>query len=120
MAGSAFVRRLEARSDVTEVITRARSQLDLLDQAAVRRFFDEARPDTVILAAARVGGIYANNTMPADFIYENLMVECNVLHQAFEAGVERLLFLGSSCIYPRLAPQPMPNHQGITVFRPID
>lgn len=114
MAGAAFVRRLEARGDVSELITRTRAELDLLHQGSVRRFFADARPDVVILAAARVGGIHANHTLPADFIYENLMIECNVIHQAFEAGVERLLFLGSSCIYPRLARQPMPEEALLT------
>jgi len=110
MVGSAIGRRLDARrvgGAAFDLVTRARSALDLTDQAAVRSFFAAERPDVVILAAARVGGIFANNTFPAAFIYENLMIECNVIHQAFEAGVRRLLFLGSSCIYPKLAPQPM-------------
>lgn len=106
MVGSAIVRRLEARG-TDELITRTHAQLDLTDQAAVRDFMQKERPDAVILAAAKVGGIHANNTYPADFIYENLMMECNVIHQAFAAGVRRLLQLGSSCIYPREAPQPM-------------
>jgi len=110
MVGSAIGRRLDARraaGAAFDLVTRPRSALDLTDQAAVRDFFAAERPDIVILAAARVGGIFANNTFPAAFIYENLMIECNVIHQAFEAGVRRLLFLGSSCIYPRMAPQPM-------------
>lgn len=110
MVGSAILRQLEARvaagADLT-LITATHAELDLADQAATRAFMAEQRPDVVILAAARVGGIHANNTYPADFIYENLMIECNVIHQAFAAGVRRLLQLGSSCIYPRAAPQPM-------------
>ena len=105
MVGGAILRRLQNAG--VEVITRSHAELDLTDQAAVREFFDTERPDVVILAAAKVGGIHANNTYPADFIYENLMIECNVIHQAFAAGVRRLLQLGSSCIYPRSAPQPM-------------
>jgi nucleoside-diphosphate-sugar epimerase len=110
MVGSAILRRLEARraaGEVLTLVTRTHAELDLTDQAAVRAFMQETRPDVVILAAAKVGGIHANNTYPADFIYENLMIEANVIHQAFAAGVRRLLFLGSSCIYPRAAPQPM-------------
>lgn len=106
MVGSAILRRLQAEGKTT-LITRSHSKLELLNQAAVRAFMQAERPDIVILAAAKVGGIHANNTYPADFIYENLMVECNVIHQAFEAGVEKLLLLGSSCIYPREVPQPM-------------
>ena len=105
MVGGAILRRLEARGE--PVITRTHAELDLTDQAAVRDFFEAERPDQVILAAAKVGGIHANNTYPADFIHDNLMMECNVIHQAFRAGVRRLLQLGSSCIYPREAPQPM-------------
>lgn len=110
MVGGAIQRRLQARKDVGEnltFITRTHAELDLTDQAAVRTFLQAERPDVVILAAARVGGIHANNSYPADFIYENLMIECNVIHQAFAAGVRRLLQLGSSCIYPRAVPQPM-------------
>jgi GDP-L-fucose synthase len=105
MVGSAIVRALEARS--MESIVRSRAELDLTDQVAVRTFMQEARPDCVVLAAAKVGGIHANDTYPADFIYDNLMIEANIIHQAFSVGVRRLLLLGSSCIYPRLAPQPM-------------
>lgn len=105
MVGSAILRRLAA--DGVETITRIHAELDLTDQSAVARFMQAERPDVVILAAAKVGGIHANNTYPAEFIYENLMIEANVIHQAFRAGVERLLFLGSSCIYPREALQPM-------------
>ncbi|NDR56631.1 GDP-L-fucose synthase [Aliiruegeria sabulilitoris] len=110
MVGGAILRRLEARraaGEDLELVTRSSSELDLTDQAAVRVFMQAERPDQVILAAARVGGIHANNTYPANFIYENLMIECNVIHQAFEAGVRKLLQLGSSCIYPRAVPQPM-------------
>jgi nucleoside-diphosphate-sugar epimerase len=105
MVGSAIVRQLEARGIAP--IVRSHAELDLTDQAAVREFMEDERPDAVILAAAKVGGIHANNTYPAEFIYENLMMECDVIHQAFLAGVRRLLFLGSSCIYPRAVPQPM-------------
>lgn len=110
MVGSAILRRLQARKDAGEaltLITRTHAELDLTSQAQVAEFMQSQRPDVVILAAAKVGGIHANNTYPADFIYENLMIECNVIHQAFAAGVTRLLQLGSSCIYPRAAPQPM-------------
>jgi GDP-L-fucose synthase len=106
MVGAGFVRAL-SNDDGCQLITRSRSELDLTDQAAVRRFFSEHQVDRVILAAARVGGIYANNTYPAEFIYQNLMVECNVINEAWAAGVNSLLFLGSSCIYPKFAPQPM-------------
>jgi nucleoside-diphosphate-sugar epimerase len=107
MVGSAILRRLAAHLPGAEPVTRTREQLDLTDQAAVRSFMQAERPDAVILAAARVGGIQANDRYPADFIYDNLMIQANVIHQAFAAGVRRLLFLGSSCIYPRLAAQPM-------------
>jgi len=112
MVGGAILRRLEARRDADEaidLITATHAELDLTDQAQVAAFMADQKPDVVILAAAKVGGILANNTYPADFIYENLMIECNVIHQAFEAGVRRLLQLGSSCIYPSAAPQPMPE-----------
>jgi len=107
MVGSAIVRQLEAASEAVEIVTRSRSELNLQDQAAMRAFFDEQKIDQVYLAAAKVGGIVANNTYPAEFIYENLMVECNIIHSAHLAGVNELLFLGSSCIYPKLAEQPM-------------
>lgn len=110
MVGGAILRQLEARKggdEGFELVTRTRAELDLTDQLAVREFLQSERPDAVIMAAAKVGGIHANNTYPADFIYQNLMMEVNVIHQAFEAGVRRLLFLGSSCIYPKEAPQPM-------------
>ena len=105
MVGSAIVRKLEARG-ITP-LTCSHADLDLTDQAAVRRFMQAEKPDAVILAAAKVGGIHANDTSPAEFIYENMMMECNVIHQAFMAGTKRLLFLGSSCIYPRSVAQPM-------------
>ena len=105
MAGGAICRKLAARG--AELLTRTRAELDLTDQAATRAFLEAERPDAVILAAAKVGGIHANATYPAEFIYENLMMECNVIHQAWASGVRKLLFLGSSCIYPREAPQPM-------------
>lgn len=110
MVGGAILRRLQARKDAGEaldLITRTHAELDLTSQAMVRDFMQAEKPDVVILAAAKVGGIHANNTFPADFIYENLMIECNVIHQAFAAGVTRLLQLGSSCIYPKAVPQPM-------------
>ena len=106
MVGSAIVRALEKAGDA-EIITRTRSELDLLDQAAVFRFFNQNTVDEVYLAAAKVGGIWANNTYPAEFIYQNLIIEANIIHGAFEAGVRKLLFLGSSCIYPKLAEQPI-------------
>jgi GDP-L-fucose synthase len=106
MVGSAIVRQLRAAGE-TNIVTRTHAELDLTDQLAVRNFMKAERPDVVILAAAKVGGIHANNTYPADFIYENLMIECNVIHEAFGAGVQKLLQLGSSCIYPKAVPQPM-------------
>ncbi|AWW45633.1 GDP-L-fucose synthase [Polynucleobacter paneuropaeus] len=106
MVGSAIVRNLEAKGH-TNIITRMHSELDLTNQAAVKLFFEQEKPQQVYLAAAKVGGIHANNTFPAEFIYQNLMMEANVIHQAFSNGVKKLLFLGSSCIYPKLAPQPM-------------
>ncbi|VVE84392.1 GDP-L-fucose synthase [Pandoraea sputorum] len=106
MVGSAIVRALQAQGQ-DNIVKRTHAELDLTDQAAVRAFMQTERPDQVYLAAARVGGIHANNTYPADFIYDNLMIEANVIHEAFKAGVKQLLLLGSSCIYPKLAPQPM-------------
>ena len=105
MVGTAIVRKLKAKG--ATLLVRKRAELDLTDQAAVRDFMFAEKPDSVVLAAAKVGGIQANNTYPAEFVYENLMMECNVIHQAFQAGVRRLLFLGSSCIYPRAVAQPM-------------
>lgn len=106
MVGSAIVRELK-RKGYTDLVVRTHQELDLTDQAAVKHFFETEKPTQVYLAAAKVGGIHANNTYPAEFIYDNLMVQSNVIHQAFLSGVKKLLFLGSSCIYPRLAPQPM-------------
>ena len=106
MVGSAIVRELLARGGDT-VLTRTHAELDLTSQAAVRAFLEAERPDCVVLAAAKVGGIHANNTYPAEFIYQNLMMEANIIHESWKAGVRELLFLGSSCIYPRMAPQPM-------------
>lgn len=113
MVGSAIKRRLE-KEGFTNVIGRTSSELDLKDQAAVRDFFRKERPHHVVLAAAKVGGIQANNTYRAQFIYENLMIQNNVIHQAYENGVKRLLFLGSSCIYPKLAPQPLKEESLLT------
>lgn len=106
MVGSAILRALSSQASCA-LVTRTRAELDLTDQAAVRKFFREERPTQVYLAAAKVGGIYANNSLPADFIYSNLMIETNVIHEAWASGVKRLLFLGSSCIYPKFADQPM-------------
>lgn len=106
MVGAAIVRNLEKRDGV-RVITCTRNELDLTNQAAVLQFFSENEIDEVYLAAAKVGGIYANNTYPAEFIYENLMIEANIIHAAHSNDVQKLLFLGSSCIYPKLADQPM-------------
>ncbi len=106
MVGSAIVRQLFQHDNV-EIITRTRNELDLLNQQAVNDFFANERIDEVYLAAAKVGGIHANNTYPADFIYENLIMECNIIHAAHSNDVQHLLFLGSSCIYPKLAQQPM-------------
>ena len=106
MVGSAIVRALTQRG-ATQIVTRSHAELDLLDQAQVRAFFQSEKIDEVYMAAAKVGGIHANNTYPAEFIYQNLMVEANVIHQAWSAGVHKLLFLGSSCIYPRMAAQPI-------------
>ncbi|MEJ8815337.1 GDP-L-fucose synthase [Variovorax ureilyticus] len=106
MVGSAIVRGLASRG-YTNIITRSRAELDLTDQAQVRAFFAKEKPQEVYVAAALVGGIHANNTYPAEFIYSNLMVEANVVHESWRTGVAKLLFLGSSCIYPRLATQPM-------------
>jgi GDP-L-fucose synthase len=106
MVGSAIVRRLQALG-CDRIVTASRAELDLGSQAEVQAFFRQQRIDQVVLAAAKVGGIHANNTYPADFLYDNLMIEANVIQAAHAAGVQRLLFLGSSCIYPRLAPQPM-------------
>jgi len=113
MVGSAICRRLEAEG-YGNVVTRSRSDLDLLDQRAVHDFLREEKPDFVFMAAARVGGIQANNTYRAEFIYENLMVQVNVIHGAHLAGIQHLLFLGSSCVYPRECPQPMKEEYLLT------
>jgi GDP-L-fucose synthase len=108
MVGGAIMRALLAHGhDATRIVTRTHAELDLVNQQAVAEFFASEKPDEVYLAAARVGGIHANNTYPAEFIYDNLMMQANVIHAAHVNGVQRLLFLGSSCIYPKLAPQPM-------------
>ncbi len=112
MVGGAILRQLTGQG--ADVITRTHAELDLVDQSAVRSFMQAEKPDVVVLAAAKVGGIHANNTYPADFIYRNLMIQANVIHQAFEAGVTKLLFLGSSCIYPKQASQPMQENALLT------
>jgi len=106
MVGSAILRNLAAKG-YSNIVTRTHAELDLTNQVAVRLFFEQEKPDQVYLAAAKVGGIHANNTLPAQFIYENLMIQNNLIHQGFVSGVRKLLFLGSSCIYPKLAAQPM-------------
>ncbi|MBK9990071.1 MAG: GDP-L-fucose synthase [Verrucomicrobia bacterium] len=108
MVGSALVRRLEREPGV-KLLLRSRQELNLTSQAAVDAFFATEKPDVAIVGAAKVGGIHANNTYPAEFIYENLAIASNTVHGAYKAGVKRLLFLGSSCIYPKHAPQPMPE-----------
>lgn len=113
MVGAAIVRVL-MRSGAKNIVTRTHAELDLTDQLAVRTFFQTEKPEQVYLAAAKVGGIHANNTYPAEFIYQNLMVEANVIHQAWASGVKKLLFLGSSCIYPQLALQPMSEDSLLT------
>lgn len=113
MVGSAIVRALAAQG-FGNVLTRTRAELDLLDRAAVDAFFAEARPDHVVLAAAKVGGILANDTYRGDFIYQNLAIQTNVIDAAYRAGVKRFLFLGSSCIYPKHAPQPIPEEALLT------
>ncbi|MBT8551980.1 GDP-L-fucose synthase [Polynucleobacter paneuropaeus] len=113
MVGSAIVRNLVAHG-YNNIVTRTHAELDLTNQAQVKVFFQQEKPAQVYLAAAKVGGIYANNTYPAEFIYQNLMMEANVIHQSFEAGVKKLLFLGSSCIYPKLASQPMAENSLLT------
>jgi GDP-L-fucose synthase len=113
MVGSALVRRLKAQ-DFTNLLTRDRSRLDLTDESAVAQFFAEARPDVTILAAAKVGGIKANNDYPVEFLLENLRIQNNVIRSAYETGVRKLLFFGSSCIYPKLAPQPIPESALLT------
>jgi GDP-L-fucose synthase len=113
MVGSAIIRHLQQKG-FENITTRSRSELDLCDQQSVQKFFKEVKPEEVYLAAAKVGGVHANNTYPAEFIYENLMVEANVIHQAFLSGVKKLIFLGSSCIYPREVSQPMSEEALLT------
>ena len=117
LVGSAIVRSLE-RNGYTNIIGRSHKELDLTDQAAVRSFFEEEKPDVVVLAAAKVGGINANNTAPAEFAYENMQIQCNVIHAAHVNKVKKLLFLGSTCIYPRMAPQPIP--EGALLTGPLE
>lgn len=109
LVGSAIVRRLQA-DGFTNLLLKTHAELDLTDERATQAFFQAEKPDHVFLAAAKVGGIVANNTRPAEFIRDNLAIQTNVIHAAWQAGVKRLLFLGSSCIYPKHAPQPMPEH----------
>ncbi len=113
MVGSALVRRLAA-AGYTNILTRNHAELDLLDQCATRAFLGKEKPDFIFIAAAKVGGIQANNTLRADFIYQNLMIEANLIHGAFQAGIQRLCFLGSSCIYPRDCPQPIKEEYLLT------
>ena len=113
MVGSALMRRLQ-QEGYTNLLTRTSQEMDLRDQRAVTEFFQEEQPDYVFLAAAKVGGIVANNTYRAEFLYDNLLMECNVINEAYRAGVKKLLFLGSSCIYPKLAPQPLKEEYLLT------
>jgi GDP-L-fucose synthase len=117
MVGGALLRALEKKGGI-QIITASRDELDLANQQAVADFMREKKPDVVIVAAAKVGGIHSNSTYPADFIYENLMIAANTIHAAWQSGVKRLLFLGSSCIYPRLAPQPM--HEDCLLTGPLE
>jgi len=113
LVGSAIMRRLKAEG-FSNILTRSHAKLDLTNQAKVQTFLKQEKPDYVIIAAAKVGGIHANNIYPAEFIYTNLMIECNLIHAAFRAEIDKLLFLGSSCIYPKHAPQPMPENALLT------
>lgn len=113
LVGSALVRKLLAQGH-TNIVTRTHAELDLTNQVAVKQFFADEKPEYVFLAAAKVGGIYANNTYPAEFIHENLAIQTNVIHQSYMVGVKRLLFLGSSCIYPRDCPQPIKEEYLLT------
>ena len=113
LVGSAIVRNLESKG-YNNIVTRTHKELDLKDQAGVNAFFDAEKPDVVVLAAAKVGGINANNTTPAEFAYENMQIQCNVIHAAHTHNVKKLLFLGSTCIYPRMAPQPIPEDALLT------
>ncbi|PWV53540.1 GDP-L-fucose synthase [Chitinophaga sp. S165] len=113
MVGSAIVRRLE-KEGFGNIVTRTSAELDLRDQAATAAFFEKEKPDYVFLAAAKVGGIVANNTYRAEFLYENLMIQSNIIHSAYQQGVKKLMFLGSSCIYPKMAPQPLKEEYLLT------
>ena len=113
LAGSAILRALQSRG-YSRLIVRTHQELELTDARAVKDFFQQERPESVFLAAAKVGGIQANNTLPAEFLRENLLIQTHVLHEAWQAGVKKLLFLGSSCIYPKLAPQPIPESALLT------
>jgi GDP-L-fucose synthase len=113
MVGSAIVKDLQAKG-YTNIVTRTSTELNLIDQKAVADFFDAEKPEYVFLAAAKVGGIVANNAYKADFIYQNILIQSNVIHQSYKAGVKKLLFLGSTCIYPKLAPQPLKEEYLLT------
>ncbi|MCD2450691.1 GDP-L-fucose synthase [Methylicorpusculum oleiharenae] len=113
LVGSAIVRNLEGKG-YTNIVTQTRLELDLMDSAAVNHFYDTEKPEVVIDAAAKVGGIYANNTYPAEFIYSNLCIQNNLIHGAYQAGVKKFVFLGSSCIYPKMAPQPLKEEYLLT------
>ena len=113
LVGSAIVRNLQSKG-YNNIVTRTHAELDLKDQAGVFEFFEKEKPDVVVLAAAKVGGINANNTAPAEFAYENMQIQCNVIHAAHVNKVKKLLFLGSTCIYPRMAPQPIPEDALLT------
>ena len=116
LVGSAIVRRLEREE--CEILSAGRAELDLRRQIAVEEWMADQRPDAVIIAAATVGGIHANSTRPAEFLYDNMMIEANIIEAAYRAGVEKLLFLGSTCIYPKLSPQPMP--EGALLTGPLE
>src|SRR4030065_1191289 len=113
LVGSAIMRRLQG-GVYSNIVTRTHAELDLSDQRAVQAFFAAEKPDVIYLSAAKVGGIHANNTYPADFIYQNLMIETNIIHAAYQNKIKKLLFLGSSCIYPKHAPQPMKEEHLLT------
>jgi GDP-L-fucose synthase len=112
MVGGALVRRLNTEG--CNVVTAGRDQLDLVRQSAVETWLADEKPDCIFLAAAKVGGIQANNTRPAEFLYENMMIEANIIHAAYQVGVKKLVFLGSTCIYPKMAPQPIPESALLT------
>src|SRR3954454_21137825 len=113
MVGSALMRKLKSEG-FNNIVTRVSSELDLRDQIAVNEFFEQEKPAYIFLAAAKVGGIHANNVYRAEFIYDNLMIEANVIHAAYQHGVKKLMFLGSSCIYPKMAPQPLKEESLLT------